>query len=110
MTMQVVIQVSGQPDVVIGVTDAAMRRARVSFNPSSLPHVDNIKALTAALYTEIAPIPDVIEGKLVEEAGARAAIPSAPVEAARREAATAATHLQAAAMFAVSAATAHLVK
>ena len=110
MTMQVVIQVSGQPDVIIGVSDAAIHRARASFNPSALPGVDNVKALAAALYTELDKIPDLVEDKLQEAVGQGSAIPGRPLEFARREAATAATHIQAGAMFAVSAATAHLVK
>ncbi len=93
MTMQIVIQVSGQPDTVIGVSEAAIKRARVSFNPSALPHVDNIKALAAALYM----ILDEVQGQDDKAT-------------AWQEAFTAAQLVQLGAMMAVSAATAHLVK
>lgn len=97
MTMQIVIQVAGQPDVVIGVSEKAMRRARVSFNPSSLPHVDNIKALAAGLYTVLR------ELNAEREDGWLA-------EILDRETSAAATQIQFGAMMAVSAATAHLLK
>lgn len=98
MTMQVVIQVAGQPDVVIGVTEEAIMRARVSFNPSSLPNVDNIKALTAGLYSVLERVGEGQRGNFEPDA------------TVGREAATAATQIQLGAMMAVSAATAHLVK
>lgn len=92
----------------ITLTDPAMQRARLGFNPSGNARVNRIKALVAALYVELEKIPDEIEAKLCDDAGEGNSIPSRPIETARREASTAATHLQAGAMFAVSAATAHL--
>lgn len=72
----------------IQITDAAMRRARLSFNPSGDPRVNRLKALAAAFYSELEDLArDPIAG---------------------REAATAMTQIQGGAMFAVSAATAHL--
>ena len=74
----------------IVLTDPALSRARRAFNPSGSMQVDKLKCLAAAFYTELAHIATQAVG--VGEAG--------------REAATAATHIQAGAMFAVSAATA----
>lgn len=70
------------------ISDEAHKRARTNFNPSGLDRVKTIKALTAALYTEL----KAIDGD----------------DTAKHEAATAMTQLQGAAMFGVSAATAHL--
>lgn len=75
---------------VVGVSADAIARARLKFNPSQLDSVTRIKALAAALYSELETL----------------AAERHPV--AGREAATAMTHIQAGAMFAVSAATAHL--
>jgi len=75
-------------DVQVVLTDEALARARRSFNPSGNQKVDTLKCLAAAFYTELQGMVDSRH----------------PV--AGREAATAATHIQAGAMFAVSAATA----
>lgn len=90
----------------IEISASAAKRARMSFNPSANPRVDRIKTLAAALYTECEVIKDEIEAKLQAEAGDGNSIPGDPVQTAGREAATAMTHIQAGAMFAVSAATA----
>lgn len=76
----------------VAISDSAAKRARMTFNPSNNDRVNRIKALAAALYSEC-------EAVQVDAGGD-------PV--ANREAATAMTHIQAGAMFAVSAATAHL--
>lgn len=71
------------------ITNSAASLVRMGFNPSSLPQVDRIKALAAALISEC-------------EAMRDARGPGA------REAAIAITEIQGASMFAVAAATAHL--
>jgi hypothetical protein len=101
MTMQIVIQVSGQPDAVIGVSDTAIKRARASFNPSNVAHVDHLKALAAAFYTTLETI-----GAITDPSAAG----MAEASSAYQEAFTAAQLVQLGAMMAVSAATAHLVK
>lgn len=107
--MTVIIEINSPLGLeTIVLPDAAMQRARLSFNPSSVPRVNRIKALAAALYAELEAIPNEVESRLQASAGAGNSIPARPIETARREAATAATHIQAGAMFAVSAATAHL--
>lgn len=77
----------------VEISETAAKRARLSFNPSGNPRVDRIKTLTAALYSELE--------QVIEDAGGEGSRGTA-----QREAATAATYLQAGAMFAVSAATA----
>lgn len=104
MTQQpitVTVHLSEENSAYIALTEAAMKRARLTFNPSGLQRVAVIKALTAALYTEL---------KALTDEAADPANPRTPAEAMTigREAATAMTHIQAGAMFAVSAATAHL--
>lgn len=79
----------------IELTTEAKDRARMGFNPSAVARVDRIKTLAAALYTECQGI--------IEDAGGEGSR-----GVAQREAATAMTHIQAGAMFAVSAATAGL--
>lgn len=83
------------------LSDAAIARARLTFHPSGLASVDRIKTLAAALYTELEYV--------VSNATAKRADSTVDTEwhaTVLREAATAATHIQAGAMFAVSAATA----
>jgi hypothetical protein len=77
----------------ISITESAAKRANMSFNPSSDPAIDRIKTLAAALYTEIDIVAIGAIGLADEEDRIHA----------RREAATAATQLQSAAMFAVQA-------
>lgn len=77
----------------IDISASAAERARISFNPSGNERVNRIKTLVAALYTEC-------EG-IIADAGGEGSRGTA-----QREAATAMTHIQAGAMFAVSAATA----
>lgn len=83
------------PSVSVVLTPTALKRARLDFNPSGNPQVTRLKMLAAALYSEL---------ERIGEAGRDASNPAAPTIG--REAATAATHIQAGAMFAVSAATA----
>ncbi|WP_321832284.1 DUF7681 family protein [Thalassovita sp.] len=83
------IKTGAAMDAKTPVTDSAMKTVRLRFNPSSLPQVDRIKSLAAALISECEQIRD--QG----ESGAR-------------EATIAITEVQGACMFAVSAATAHL--
>lgn len=75
----------------IEISEKAAKRARMTFNPSGNERVNRIKTLAAALYTEL----DEIVAAAHEQGNATAG----------REAATAATHLQSAAMFGVSATT-----
>lgn len=103
MTTQVTIQHT-RPDgttdqQVVGVTQEAIKRARLSFNPSGDARVTRIKALVAALYSELQQL-NLESVNVTADVGVTTVI--------NREAATAATHIQAGAMFAVSAATAHL--
>lgn len=79
----------------IVITDAALVRARLSFNPSGDPRVNRLKALAAAFYTELHEIMDAAPGERT---------------CAHYEAIEASGHIQTGAMWAVSAATAHLVK
>ena len=95
MTTSVTIHQSGKPDLAVGITEAALKQARYKFNPSSLARVDRIKLLIAALYSEM----DAVSSEAVGTEGA-AVIGG--------EAAVAKTQIQGAAMWAVSAATAHL--
>lgn len=82
----VTILIGGQQRAV-ELSETALQRARLNFNPSGLEDVIKVKALVAALYAILEP--------LTAERGTQA-----------REAATAMTQLQAGAMFAVSAITA----
>lgn len=75
----------------IELTTEAVERARLSFNPSGNQRVERIKTLTAALYTELQEVVKLAREQKDDTTG--------------REAATAMTHLQAGAMFAVSAVT-----
>jgi len=84
----------------VEISESAANRARMSFNPSANPAVDRIKTLAAALYSECELIQAQAK-KRSEEAGTIGSDATAG-----REAATAMTHIQAGAMFAVSAATA----
>ena len=95
------------------LTEGAMGRARLSFNPSGSERVNRLKALAAAFYSEC----DAIMAEFRAQAQAEAEAPADGgsialgdkwahvLNEAGREAATAKTHMQAAAMFAVSAAT-----
>lgn len=77
----------------IDLSESAADRARLTFNPSGNERVNRIKTLAAALYTEC-------EGVIADAGG------EGSRGTAQREAAAAMTHIQAGAMFAVSAATA----
>lgn len=89
----------------ITLSDAALKRARRSFNPSGNLRVDRLKSLAAAFYTELAAIKqDACHAVLVEHSTNAGA--SERCETVGRLAATAATEIEAGAMFAVSAATA----
>lgn len=79
----------------VELSETAAKRARLTFNPSGNDRVTRIKTLAAALYTECEAVIKAAGGE-----GSRGT--------AQREAATAMTHIQAGAMFAVSAATADL--
>lgn len=70
----------------IDISETAAARAKLDFNPSANDQVSRIKTLVAALYTELETL--TAPGERSEKA---------------REAATAATNIQAGAMFAVSA-------
>lgn len=85
----VTILIGGQ-QYAVELSEKALERARLAFNPSGLEDVIRVKALVAALYSILEP--------LVAERH--------PV--AGREAATAMTEIQGGAMFAVSAMTAKL--
>lgn len=84
--MHVVINVAGLHGHEVAISDGAADLVRMAFNPSSSAKVREIKALAAALLSAIDGLP-----------GADAA--------AMREASIARTHVQAASMFAVAAAT-----
>lgn len=86
---------SGSYQIVI--TDAALTRARFKFNPSQLDNVIRIKALVAALYTELDAMS--ADGELGNHPK-----PSLLMGDVRN----ALDDIQSGAMFAVSAATAHL--
>ncbi len=92
------------------LTEGAMGRARLSFNPSGSERVNRLKALAAAFYSEC----DAIVAEFRAQAEAEGEVVGTitlgdkwahVLNEAGREAATAKTHMQAAAMFAVSAAT-----
>lgn len=87
--MHVKIHTAAIPDGETAISNDAAALVRMKFNPSSLPQVDRIKALAAALISECEVIRD--------EASSGA-----------REASIAITDLQKACMMAVAAATAHL--
>jgi hypothetical protein len=76
----------------VAITDSAAALVRMGFNPSTLPRVDRIKALAAALVSECEAVREENPGS------------------AAREAALAITQAQTASMFAVAAATSHLGK
>mgnify|MGYP000888623437 CR=1 FL=1 len=84
--MHVKIHTGACPDGTTTISNAALERVRGGFNPSRLEAVDRVKALTAALISEMEAV-----------AGPGFAL---------REAATAATQFQGACMFAVAALTA----
>jgi hypothetical protein len=84
----------------IGLTESAAKRARLTFNPSGNERVLRLKTLAAAFYTECEAV--IAEAKAKSEDGG--SVGSDAVAA--REASTAMTNMQTAAMFAVSAATA----
>jgi len=77
----------------IELTTEATERARIGFNPSGDDRVARLKTLAAAFYSECE--------RIIEDAGGPGSR-----GVAQREAATAMTQMQMAAMFAVSAATA----
>lgn len=85
----VVVNSGAVTGVEVPITDEAARVVRMSFNPSDLPDVDIVKALSAALLAKC-------EEK-VDKGGV-----------GTREAAIASAKIQAACMFAVAAFTAHL--
>lgn len=92
MTTTVTIKTTEGADVrevAVTLTDDALARARRSFNPSGNQDVDTLKCLAAAFYT--------LNNRFAVKTGDGTAA---------REAATANSHIQAGAMFAVSAATA----
>jgi hypothetical protein len=105
MNIIIDLQNGTQPTIVVP-SGMARDRARLSFNPSGDPRVSQLKALAAAFYTLLEQIPEAVGNELQVIVGEGNAIPGRPIEIAKREAATAATHIQAGAMFAVSAATA----
>ncbi len=74
------------------ITETAAERANMGFNPANDPVIDEIKTLTAALYS-------ICEGIIKDEE----CYVSDKANHAKREAATAMTQLQSAAMFAVQA-------
>jgi len=76
----------------IDITPEAVKRARLDFNPSGRDDVARLKLLAAAFYSEL------------ERVAQNGVDPSDTTR--QHEAITAATHIQAGAMFAVSAATA----
>jgi hypothetical protein len=76
----------------VAITDSAAALVRMGFNPSTLPRVDRIKALAAALVSECETVREENPG------------------GAAREAALAITQAQTASMFAVAAATSRLGK
>lgn len=92
MQLQATDELYGTHDFL--VSDYARRTIRMNFNPSQLPQVDRLKLLAAAFLSEVEK--QVTEGD-----------PSVPD---LREWAEARVHIQTACMFAVAAATAHLVK
>lgn len=73
------------------ITNSAAELVRMGFNPSTLPRVDRLKSLAAALASEL---------EAIRDEGGRGA----------REASIALTELQKASMFGVAAATADLGK
>lgn len=87
--MHVKINTAAIQDGETPISNAAAALVRMGFNPSTLPRVDRIKALAAALISECEAIRD--------EKGPGA-----------REAAIAITDTQKASMMAVASATAHL--
>lgn len=60
--MHVTIHIDGRPDEIISPTDTALALPRVTFNPSGDQHVITIKALAAALATEIERVRDSVPG------------------------------------------------
>lgn len=89
--MHVKIHTAAIPDGETPISNDAALLVRMKFNPSSLPQVDRIKALAAALISECESIRD-----------------DANTNVGAREASIAITDLQKACMMAVAAATAHL--
>jgi hypothetical protein len=76
----------------IDISEVAAKRANMSFNPSKNAQIDRVKTLAAALYTEIE---DLCVSFYDGSGGDDGTV--------QREASTAANHIQAGAMFAVSA-------
>ena len=87
--MHVKINTAALVDHEAAIHDSAAKAVRMGFNPSTLPRVDAIKALAAALISQCQEMQDNGEGNA-------------------REAAIAMTQIQGASMFAVAAATANL--
>lgn len=89
--MHVKIHTAAIPDGTTTISNAAAELVRMGFNPSKIERVDRIKALAAALVSEIE---DIEDGSAAME---RPDI--------LRETEAALTHVQIAAMLAVAAAT-----
>ncbi len=89
--MKVSIHTAAIPDQDVNISDEAAAVVRMSFNPSSLPTVDCLKALAAAFISMCADV-----------SGA----PNSSGKPVSRECAIAMTHMETAAMWAVKAATA----
>lgn len=89
--MHVKIHTAAVPDGTTTITNAAAEIARMGFNPSKIERVDRIKALAAALISEIEGVED-----------GRAAMERPDI---LRETEAAITHVQIAAMLSVAAAT-----
>jgi CHASE3 domain sensor protein len=85
--MHVTIHTAAVPDGKTNISNDALDLVRGNFNPSKLPQVDRIKALAAALISEMEPV------QALRMDGAR-------------EASVAITQIQGACMFAVAAVTA----
>lgn len=88
--MHVKVHTGAVPDGYVSISNSAAKLVRMGFNPSALPQVDRIKALAAALVSEL-------EGMRDDRA-----------HPGGREAAIAITDIQKASMMAVAAATAGL--
>lgn len=100
--MHVIINTANLVNVSVAISDTAAKRVRMSFNPSTLPNVDRLKALAAAFISECDRI--AIEMTADESKSDHQVIK----EIVLREMATAKTKIQSASHFAVGAVTARL--
>ena len=89
--MHVIINTAALREAEVPIENSAAERVRLGFNPSTLPRVDRVKALAAALISEL------------ETAGLETADPKAEGELERAK-----QDVQSACMFGVAAITAHL--